>query len=39
MCQKYDGMPLITIPLIADQAFGAFLDCAETPGILQGKRI
>jgi len=23
MCQKYDGMPLITIPLIANQALGA----------------
>jgi len=34
MCQKYDAIPLITIPLIADQSFEAFLDCAETSGIL-----
>lgn len=34
MCQKYDGMPLITIPLIANQAFGTFWDCAETSGNL-----
>jgi len=38
MCQKYDGMPLIAIPLIPNRAFGTFLDCAETSGILQGKR-
>jgi len=39
MCQKYDGMPLITIPFIVNRVFRTFLDCAETSGILQGKRI
>jgi hypothetical protein len=39
MCQKYDGILLFMILFIVSQALGSFLDCAETPGNLQGKRI